>query len=64
MKPGTKVKFTGGYNMFTFSFNGEITGSFQETKYLSNLPEEYVVYTVLLETGSSHYGYVENFELI
>lgn len=60
-KIGDKILFTGGYGQSEFKLKGEITGSFIESR--PNIGE-YIVYTFLLETGSWHYGYPEQLELI
>jgi len=57
---GSKVIFTGGYNQTEFKFNGIIEGFFTE----SRGGPEYIVWNILLETGSHHYSYEEQLKLI
>jgi hypothetical protein len=56
-KPGDKVRFTGGWDKTQFQFNGVIESNYVDMQGF----EHYDTYNVLLETGSHHYGYTEQF---
>lgn len=57
MRPGTRVLFSGGWGESSFTMTGTIDGPFVDAKG----KELEDVYVVLLDSGSVHYGYSNQF---